>query len=60
MVENAITPRVTQEIIFIAFVLFFALKYRQANVRCNVILLCLKLNSFDMNADEQVQYFSKY
>jgi len=33
MVEKAITDNVTQEIILIAFVLFFALKYLQANVR---------------------------
>jgi len=36
MVEKAITPAVTQEIIFMAFVLFFALKYRHAKVRYNV------------------------
>jgi hypothetical protein len=33
MVEKAITASVTHEIIFIALVLFFALKYLQANVR---------------------------
>jgi hypothetical protein len=33
MVEKAITERVTQEMMFMALVLFFALKYRQANVR---------------------------
>jgi len=33
MVENAITQSVTQLMMFIALVLFFALKYRQAKVR---------------------------
>ncbi len=33
----AITPEVTHEIMFIALVLFFALKYRQAKVRYNVL-----------------------
>jgi hypothetical protein len=35
-VEKAITQSVTQEIIFIALVLFFALKYLQAKVRYKV------------------------
>lgn len=33
MVEKAMTPAVTQEMILIAWVLFFALKYRHANLR---------------------------
>jgi len=36
MVEKAITKRVTHEIIFIALVLFFALKYRHAKVKYKV------------------------
>jgi len=33
MVEKAITPAVTHEIILMALVLFFALKYRHANLK---------------------------
>jgi hypothetical protein len=36
MVEKAMTPAVTQEIMFIALVLFLALKYRHAKVKYNL------------------------
>jgi hypothetical protein len=45
MVENAITHKVTHEIIFMAWVLFFALKYRQANVRYIVGLKTIQENA---------------